>query len=905
MPVLNWFRGLGLLLVIGLLAVMVFAPIGACGPPVQVFPWPIPTGSSDTDGGTSSGSSCSGQEAADSGTPLAIEADGGGTGLAASTCIVDFNCPPPPSNRQEVFLSGDPSINPDAAGWKCSVPPVVVSGTGQGNTQRPAGFTTGDVAGADQAAFTGDASWTSVNLPYTWNNIDGQDGPYAELPANPYYTGIGWFRKHYTIPSSMTGKRIYIQFDEAEYTTDVYINGTHVGTHQGGYARFRFDITSVVNIGQDNVIAVKVDNSEAVDLNNNWIGGTATNPKPNDNVPPISGDFTLFGGIERDVRILATDNLAITPLDFGSPGVYLSATPPSSPGGPWNFTARVKLLNMGTAAINANVEVDILEEATAATTGADAGAEAAAEAGADAGAEAGAEAGANAGAEAGAAVAGGNGVVLQTFTATAMVQPTADPTSPQEVDLTGQVANPHLWNGLSSPYVYHVNVIVKDGTTVTDAIVQPFGFRSYTFDPNTGFTLNGNPYPLHGVAMHQDHYNLGGQFSFRDPLYLNNIATDYAMLEEINTDFVRCAHYQHSDFTYSMGDYAGIVMWAENAFVNRVSAYCLDATSCQPFIANTTQQYTELIRQNYNHPAIFFWSIGNEVMLKLGPDPAIVMQALVNVGKMEDPSRTVVFASNQGTESYDSNAAWLSEATYFNMYFGWYVGDVAQIGPWADADHKTYPSGIFGMSEYGAGGNPKDHVLPIVETGGDRTLLPQGEEYESFFHEGYWAAIASRPFLTITAVWNMFDFASDYRHEGDEYGLNTKGIVTYDRSVKKDAFYFYKTNWNDGSKGLPKNPVTYITARRYQGTPGQPGNMFHDDPTAPLKVYSNQSDVTATLNGTNLGPPDEQDAATAVPGVYVWSSVPWVSGTNTVTVMASGCTSTDQYACCDEVTWTK
>ncbi len=890
----KWSRAVGLLPLAGLVVLVVSSTTGACGPPVQTFPYPFPdTQTATDDGGVNA---CSGTAPAV--TPLALGPDGG-TGLAAGTCIVDFNCPPPPSNREEVFLSGDPAVNPDADGWKCSVPEVVVNGTGPGNTTRP-NFTTGDVAGAENPTFD-DSGWQTVHLPYTWNHIDGQDGWHAEAPAPAYYTGIGWFRKTYTIPSSMAGKRIYIQFDEAEYTTDVYVNGTHVGTHQGGYARFRFDITSVVNIGKPNVIAVKVDNTAGVSTADQWLNTT------NGNVAPLSGDFTLFGGIERDVRILATDNLAITPLDYGSPGVYLSATPPSSAGGPWTFDAKVKLLNMGTATANVNVEVDILEEGS----GADVGANTATDAGTDA--EAGAEASAGAEAGAGPDMDAGSSGVLLTLTATATVPPTADPSSPQEVDLSKPVMNPHLWNGLADPYVYHVNVVVTNGTTVTDAIVQPFGFRTYGLDPKTGFSLNGKSYPLHGVAMHQDHHSQGGQFSYRDPVYLNNIDNDFAMLKEIGTDYVRCAHYQHSDFTYSMGDYLGIAMWAENAFVNRVPDPCQTAQGCQPFIQNTQQQFTELIRQNYNHPAIFFWSIGNEVLLQPGPDPYLVMQNLVNVGKAEDPSRTIVFAANQSTEDVDDTAAkpvpnltihpsptWLPQATFFNMYDGWYINKVGDIGGWADADHKAYPNTPIGMSEYGAGSNPLDHSLPIVETGTNRTDLRQGEEYESFFHEGYWAAIATRPFMTVTSVWNMFDFASDYREEGDEFGENTKGLVTYDRSIKKDSFYFYKANWNDGSKMVNNLAVTYITSRRYQ-TP----SMLQDDPTAPLKVYSNQGGLTATLNGTDLGAPTPPNTQGNAPGVYTWTKVPWVKGMNTVVVTASNCTSTDLYGCCDQVSWTK
>jgi beta-galactosidase len=635
-----------------------------------------------------------------------------------------------------------------------------------------------------------------------------------------YYTGIGWYRRHYTIPSNMTGKRIYLQFDESAYLTDVYLNGTHVGTHVGGYSRFRFDVTSLAQVGADNVLAVKVDNSAAVSPSNLWIGGTTAD------VPPLSGDFTRFGGLERDVRVLATDNLAITPLDFGSPGVYLKADSVSASSA--MFTATVRLRNMNTGAKTASVEVDLLDEMNN---------------------------------------------TVQTFTGMQSVPPgmTADAV------VSGQVMNPHLWNGLADPYVYHVNVIVKDGATVTDAIVQPFGFRSFSLDPNTGFSLNGKSYPLHGVAMHQDHHNEGGQFSFKDQRYLDGIANDFGLLQEIGAHFLRCAHYQHSDFTYSLADYRGIPTWAENGFVNRIPQDCV--TDCSAFTANTQQQMTELIRQNYNHPAIFFWSLGNEVLLRPGPSPLAVMQNLAKVAEMEDPSRTVVYAANAGSDA--SPVVWTPQATFFNEYYGWYYQKVAGLGPWADGLHAAHPNTPIGLSEYGAGCNPADHGLPIVETGTDRTGTFQTEEYQAFFHEQYWAQIAARPFLTITSVWNVFDFASDYRNEGNEPGLNTKGLVTYDRSTKKDAFWLYKANWS-------ANPVTYITSRRYMGFPRV---------STTIKAYSNQSVLDLKVNGTSLGMQTSQNH------IFQWINIPWASGTNQVSVTAMNCTGGDAMQCSDNVTW--
>jgi beta-galactosidase len=214
------------------------------------------------------------------------------------------------------------------------------------------------------------------------------------------------------------------------------------------------------------------------------------------------------------------------------------------------------------------------------------------------------------------------------------------------------------------------------------------------------------------------------------------------------------------------------------------------------------------------------------------------------------------------------------------------------LGPWSDGVHAAHPNTPIGFAEYGGGANPaaENHELPVVETGTDRTNSQQSEEYQAYLHEGYWAQIVSRPYLGLTSVWNMFDFASQYRNEGNEPGLNTKGLVTYDRSIKKDAFYFYRAQWS-------KTPVTYIASRRY------PGFALK---TSTVKVYSNQTGLTLTLNGQAFSSPTALDAGGfAPPNVYVWENVPWVSGENTVTVTApaSHCTSMATYACSDTVTW--
>jgi beta-galactosidase len=690
---------------------------------------------------------------------------------------------------------------PGTGGAGGAPPPPPPPSSGRIDTNIDVGwkFNKGDVAGADQAAFN-DAAWMSLDLPHTWNALDGENGP-TTTPA--YYRGIGWYRKHLTVPAAMMGKKFYLQFDASAYITDVWVNGTKAGAHSGGYAAFRFDVSGSIKVGADNVIAVKVNNDQGVDNNNNLVPTSVMV-----DVAPLSGDFTMFGGIYRDVHLLATDPLAISPLDFGSSGVYLKTTNVSVAFA--DLTTTVKLSNGTGAAKTASVEVTLLDA---------------------------------------------TGAMVQTFSGMQSVPANGA----ADAVVTGKVMSPHLWNGLSDPYVYRANVVVKDGETVTDAVQQPVGFRFYAMDPNTGFSLNGKPLALRGVCMHQDHKDKGGAFSPKD------IDNDFAIVREIGANVIRFAHYQHSQYTYDKADQAGLVTWAENAFVNRIN-------NTPAFAANTNQQITELIKQNFNHPSIFFWSLGNEVLLKPGPSPTAIMTMLAATVKALDPTRTCVYAANAGAQEDPTN--WQSQSTSFNEYQGWYGGYMRDFATWADGMHQRHPTVPIGVAEYGAGASIVSHALPIMETGTDRTASVQTEEYQTAFHETFYQAIAARPYFVMTTIWNLFDFASDYRNEGLVPGLNTKGIVTYDRSVKKDSFYYYKANWS-------KDPFVYLVYRRFTAMPRSARD---------IKVYSNQAEVEVKLNGTSLG------KKTAANHIFVWPTVTWAAGANVVEATAGGLT--------DRVTWT-
>lgn len=624
-----------------------------------------------------------------------------------------------------------------------------------------------DVSGAQNTGFD-DSAWATVNVPHTWNNLDGEDG------GNNYYRGVGWYRRHYAVDAGYAGQHFFLKFDGTTLVTDVYLNGNYLGQHRGGYAAFVFDVTPYINMGGDNVIAVKVNNAFVSD------------------VPPLEVDFNIQGGILRDVHLLVTDAVHISPLDYGSPGVYLKPTAVSAASANLDITA---LVSNATAAAETVGVVDVLEDAAS--------------------------------------------NVVQTLSNSV----TLSPQSISNVVSSTVMMNPHLWNGLADPYVYTATVQVwRDGTLV-DAVSQPLGFRWFSVDANQGFSLNGRPYPLHGVCMHDDWLDRGSAVGHPERL------TNFALIREIGATAVRLAHWQHTEDTYQLADQNGIVVETEVPLID----YITESTA---FYNNAKQQLIELIRQNYNHPCIFFWGIFNEITQHSGPSSTNLDSQLAQLAAQEDPTR-VTSAASATTDASDPTDKY-SSVLGFNRYYGWYTGTLDEFAWWIDSVHSSAPAREIGMTEYGAGASIYQHSEdPVSEPVAAGPFHP--EEWQNLVHESQWQQMKTRPYLWGTFVWNMFDFASDSRNEGDTPGRNDKGLVTYDRKVRKDAFYWYKANWTT-------NPMVYITGHTFT-------NRTATNITA--KMYANCDTVELFQNGVSRG------ARTSTNRIYTWP-VTLVAGGNTM-----------------------
>lgn len=598
-----------------------------------------------------------------------------------------------------------------------------------------------------------DSAWQTVSLPHTWNNLDGQDGG-ADYDR-------GQYRYRIQLPAPTAGKRQFIQFEGANHVATVFCNGKELGSHEGGFSTFRFELTQALN-QSDNLLEVLVDNRE-------------------NHVYPQQADFTFFGGLYRNVSLLEVEPNHFDLMRHGSTGVFF--TPKAE--GDLRTDAFVCGAQQGDL-----VRLTVLDQQ--------------------------------------------NNIVLEQTAAAA-----------EHTVLEGKVENPHLWNGINDAYCYTARVELMRGETLLDQVDTLIGFRSFSVDADKGFFLNGRSYPLHGVSRHQDRQDLGWAISEQEH------AEDMALIREVGANTIRLAHYQHDQYFYDLCDRAGMVLWAEIPFISMF----IEGEAAKQ---NTISQMTELVMQNYNHPSIFFWGISNEISIG-GESPELLenLKELNELTHKLDPTRLTTMAQVSMLDM-ESEHNQITDVLSYNHYFGWYMGDVSENGPWLDEFHQKYPNRPLGVSEYGCEAILSWHSeAPEVQ---DYT-----EEYQSYYHEEMLKTFATRPYLWSTHVWNMFDFAADARDEGGCKGRNNKGLVTYDRKTRKDSFFAYKAFWTT-------TPFVHVCGRRFMDrAPGQ----------RDIKVYSNCPQVTLLVNGCEV-------ATLKADKIFLFKDVALQNGVNEITARAEG-----------------
>lgn len=402
-----------------------------------------------------------------------------------------------------------------------------------------------------------------------------------------------------------------------------------------------------------------------------------------------------------------------------------------------------------------------------------------------------------------------------------------------------QLNHPVLWQGLDNPYLYTLETVLKINGNEIDRLDQKFGIRNITVDKDSGIYLNGKRYPLRGVAFHEDRKDKGRAISDNDR------KEDLTILKETGLTFLRLAHYQHGQYTYNYCDSTGLIIWTEIPLVNEI-----DLSS--DFASNAKEQLKELIKQNYNHPCIGFWGLFNETYNN-SPDETPLVTELNQLAKTLDSIRFTSGAANR-----DNTVNEVPDLISWNLYYGWYYGVLNNITNTLNNGYLFNPNRISGLSEYGAGASIFDHEINPVQPKTNSHYHP--EEYQNLFHEEYWKAINKSPFLWESSVWVGFDFASDSKSEGYRDGINDKGLVTRDRKVKKDAYFFYKANWSS-------EPVVYITSRRY---------IDRTDSITEIKIYSNNDSVELRVNSISYGYKQSQDH------IFTWNDIILNEGNNLV-----------------------
>ena len=572
--------------------------------------------------------------------------------------------------------------------------------------------------------------WNLVNLPHTWNGIDGQDG------GDDYYRGKGCYVR--TLPRTELPKadRYYLEFRGANSSADVYCNGEHLAHHDGGYSTWRVELTA--HLKEENLLAVVVDNA------------------PNQRVYPQTADFTFYGGLYRDVWVLCVNQTHFDLDHYGGPGIKVT---PRITGQDAQVEVKVLLTDPkpGQAIRYAivNREGQIVAELTGSET-------------------------------------------------TAMLA----------------IANVRRWHGRKDPYLYRAVAELLEGNRVIDRVSARFGCRSFAIDPDRGFLLNGEEYPLRGVCRHQDRWEIG------NALLPEHHREDMELICELGANTIRLAHYQHDQYFYDLCDERGMVVWAEIPYITRHMPEGRE---------NTISQMKELIVQNYNHPSIVVWGLSNETtMLGSSQDLLDNHRILNDLAHQMDPTRKTVIAVVSACPM-DHPYLQIPDAVSYNHYFGWYLGDTSMNGPWFDQFHETYPDIPIGCSEYGCEGLNWHNSNP---TRGDYS-----ETYQAFYHQELIKQLFSRNYIWATHVWNMFDFGADARMEGGENGQNHKGLVTIDRTYKKDAFYAYKA-W------LSQEPFVHICGKRY---------VERTEAVTAVTVYSNLPWVELFANGVSLGKQEAKD----------------------------------------------
>lgn len=614
-----------------------------------------------------------------------------------------------------------------------------------------------------------------VTLPHTWN------AEYADGKRS-YNRETMVYERKLTVGREMAGKRLFLYFEGVNSVATVFVNRRTAGEHKGGYTAFCIEITDMVKTG-DNLVEVWAGNAFRTD------------------VLPISGDFNVYGGIHRPVRLIVTGRDCISPVFFASPGVFV--------------------LQKNISRERAEIEVKTVlslrggsGRRTVRTTVCDASGKAVAVA---------------------ETVAAGE-TVLQPMT----------------------IEHPRLWNGRKDAYLYKVNTELLADGVVVDRVEQSTGFRFFSVDKARGFFLNGERYGLYGFNRHDDTSGKGSALAAED------YETDMGIVDEVGATMLRLAHYPHGEPVYRLADERGIVLWSEIPLCGPGGyMYTGYLNSVED---NARQTLLEMVYQKYNHPSVCFWGLFNELLVDDGnrlaeyDNPVKFVRELNELCHKTDPSRLTTVAMCVGQTQYSG----CSDLMAWNKYFDW-KGTAGHARKFFEKAYNDSDGIPIGVSEYGRGGSVRQHADPLYHKEYDFPGSYHPEEYQAVCHEGYYEAFKDCDYLWTKTIWQLFDMQSSIKNEGDRPGINDKGLVSYDRKTKKDAYYFYKANWTS-------QPMLHLCGKRF-------ASRRHA--VTDVKAYTNMPDATLYVNGRKIG-----RIKTDGIGRVVWKDVRLSAGLNIIKVEA-------------------
>ena len=635
-----------------------------------------------------------------------------------------------------------------------------------------------------------------VTLPHTWNAFDGQDG------GSDYFRGECTYTRPLPALTLKEDEEVYLCFYGVSQTAVVLVNGELVTRHEGGYSRFYADVTRFFRTASPLPPALPCANGAPLPPSQREVSAKQT-----EGVSPVPAQLTVR------VSNAVSDRVYPQAADFTFfGGIYRNVE-----------LLIVNRSHFDLTAMGGGVRITPKENGGAWSV------------------------------ELAPYVVGGEHAEIswrifdgKSPVADQTQTPVASAQAPASQTVNISIPDPVLWQGVDDPHLYTLEaVLLSPEGKPLDTFTARFGLRTFSIDPERGFFLNGKSYPLRGVSRHQDRENMGYAVTRREH------EEDIALIRELGANSVRLAHYQHDDYFYSLCDEAGLIVWAEVPYITM---------GLKEGHENILSQFRELITQNYNHTCIVCWGLSNEITLKGVTDGIIQTRAALKAIKEElDRTRPSTMA-HISMLSPDSPFVETADVCAWNLYFGWYEGNVSQYKPWLDKFHASHPNLPVGLSEYGADALVAyQSAQPAV---GDVT-----ESYQEYYHERVLEQIEEMPYLWCTYVWNMFDFAADAREEGGDPGKNHKGLITYDRKIKKDAFYVYKARWS-------REPFVHLAGRRY---------VYRHEATTSIRVYTNLPKVSLYVDGKLFA---EQE------GRYLFSFEVPISGKHTIKACAEGCSDT-------------